>query len=412
MTELDLPFVRQHFPAFARNSNFKGFFFDSAAGSFPCQETVDALHTFYLDHKVQPGNAFQASLDGMAQMRRAKERWSNALGVLPNELGFGPSTTQNIYVLAQAFRQILTSDDEVIVTDQDHESNIGSMRRAVEAAGATLKVWSVDAESGLLDTADLMPLLNSNTRLVCFPHASNVTGQKNNAKKIIELAKSVDALTLVDGVSYVPHAIPDVARLGADIYLFSLYKVYSVHLGVMVVREPLLEKLPKQGHYFKEALDVNEKLVPAGPDHAQIAASNGTLDYVETLSAHHGGPVATEREAAEFVSSLWLAHEQALAAPLLACLHEAQSARLIGSPTADEHRCPVVSFSPSNDTVADLVHILSDQALMVSGGHYYAPRLLECVGIPASDGVIRFSMAHYNTLDDVDYLIDKLKPLL
>lgn len=411
MVELDLGFVRQHFPAF-NESTLNGYFFDSAAGSLPCQETIEALNEFYTQTKVQPGNGYAVSQRGMEKMQLAKRRWANALGVQPNELGFGPSTTQNIYVLAQAFRDILGVGDEVVITNQDHESNIGAMYRAAEAAGATVRIWQADAETGLLNPDDLKQLLGSKTKLVCFPHASNVTGQKNDANKIVALAKADGAYTLVDGVSYAPHAIPDVTAMGADIYVFSLYKVYSVHLGVMVVREHLLEALPKQGHYFKESLDVSERLIPAGPDHAQIAASNGAIDYIETLSAHHGGPVDSERGAAAFVSSLWRAHEQKLVEPLLTFLSSAQSARLIGSDMADEWRCPVVSFSPQNDLPGDLAHILCDQKVLVSAGHYYAPRLLEQVGLDPTRGVVRFSMAHYNSSEEVDYLVSKLESLL
>lgn len=420
MTALDVNFVRQHFPALRSGSPLKGVFFDSAAGSLPCQETIEALEHFYRELKVQPGNPYPVSEQAMAAMKDAKSRWASALGVQTHELGFGPSTTQNIYVLAQAFAELFTSGDEVILTTQDHESNIGSMVRALEAKGIKVKFWQPDVVFGLLNIEDLGSLITDKTRLVCFPHASNVTGQKNPAQDIVNLAQAVGAYTLVDGVSYAPHALPDVTTLGADIYVFSLYKVYSVHLGVMVVREGLLEKLPKQGHFFKETLDVNERLVPAGPDHAQTAAAGGTLDYIETLSAHHGGPTlgnlaqgkVYEREVASFVSSLWLEHEQTLVAPLLDCLKDSPAVRLLGSEVADEHRCPVVSFFPENDKPADLSHILCDQGVYVSAAHYYAPRLLSHVGLEPNDGVVRVSMAHYNTPEDVALLVSKLQALL
>jgi len=222
MKQLDLPFVRQHFPGFA---DLDGGFFDSAAGSLACQETIAALNAFYLETNVQPGVHYPARALGMEKMQASKHRWANALGVKPNELGFGPSTTQNSYVLSQAFRGLLTAGDGIVLTDQDHESNIGAMQRAAEGAGASVRIWKVDAETGLLDPKDLAGLLSENTKLVCFPHASNITGQKNDAARIIEMAHSVGAVTLVDGVSYAPDAIPDVNALGADIYVFSLYQV-------------------------------------------------------------------------------------------------------------------------------------------------------------------------------------------
>jgi selenocysteine lyase/cysteine desulfurase len=417
---LDLAFVRQHFPAFNDGSSLKGLFFDSAAGSLPCQETIDALHRFYQELKVQPGNPYPVSEQGMALMQQAKRRWASALGVAPHELGFGPSTSQNTYVLAHAFKGVWQEGDELVLTSQDHESNIGAMLRAAEASGVTVRFWHPDPETGLLDVEDLKPLLNQRTSLVCFPHASNITGQKNKAEEIVRLAKLVGAYTMIDGVSYAPHAIPNVPEVGADIYIFSLYKVYSVHLGIMVVREALLEALPKQGHFFKQGLDVNERLVPAGPDHGQIAAANGTMDYIETLSAHHGGPTGArisegqslELEAAQFVSNLWREHERGLVEPLLECLSSTQSVRLLGSDVADEYRCPVVSFSPSNDEPADLRHILCDQSVLLSSGHYYAPRLLEQTGVDPERGVVRISMAHYNTAEDVELLVSKLQSLL
>ena len=112
----------------------------------------------------------------------------------------------------------------------------------------------MDPLSGLLAVEQLEELLNKRTRLVCIPHSSNIVGQKNDVKKIAKLVHSVDAWLLVDGVSYAPHDIPDISAIGADIYVFSLYKVYSVHQGLMVVKEEVLDKLPKQGHYFKHSL--------------------------------------------------------------------------------------------------------------------------------------------------------------
>ena len=410
--QLDIPFVRQHFPAFCGETRVSGHFFESAGGSYPCLETIEALDSFYRYNKVQPGNGFPVSAAGMDKMLASKQRWAEALGVEPNEVGFGPSTSQNVYVLANAFRGLLKPEDEVIVTNQDHEANTGAIRRAVTDAGATLREWQVDAETGLLSIDQLVNLLNEKTRLVCFPHSSNITGQKNDAAQIIKLAHDHGAWTLVDGVSYAPHEIPDIGSLGSDIYVFSLYKVYSVHQGLMVIREPLMDVLPKQGHYFKDVLDVNELFVPAGPDHAQVAAAAGVLDYLETLSAHHDGPLENLRVCSEFVSGLWREHEIKLVAPILDLLGTVQSARVIGSPDVDLNRCPLVSFAPLSDSAADLAHILWDQELQLSHGHFYAPRLLEAVGVNPDTGVVRMSMAHYNDADDVQALVKALEPLL
>jgi len=408
--KLDVDFVRQHFPAYSQPYHVPGHAFDAAAGSFPCQQTIDALTGFYQVCKVQPGNPYPVSEMGQARMLSSKQRWAQALNVAPHEVGFGPSTTQNIYVLASAFREWLKPGDEVIVTNQDHESNTGAMRRAVVAAGATLVEWQVDASTGLLDTGALANLFSSHTRLICVPHSSNITGTRNDIPLVVKMAKAHGAYTLVDGVSYAPHDIPDVDALGADIYLFSLYKVFSVHLGLMVIREPLLRLLPKQGHFFKESVDVAERMVPAGPDHAQVGAAGAVLDYVQVLAGHHGLP--TELAAAcRGVSQLWHDHEVELIKPLFDFVAGRQNIRLLGALHVDADRCPLLALDVQGLEPGVLAQQLCEAEILCSSGHFYAPRLLEAVGIDPSKGALRISMAHYNNADDITALMTSLDKL-
>jgi len=415
--KVDVNFVRQHFPAFNGDTKIDGHFLDAAAGSYPCQQTIDALTSFYLCNKVQPGNPYPKSQQAMIQMVSSRERWAQALNVLPHELDFGPSTTQNLYVLAGAFRELLLPGDEVVVTNQDHESNNGAMRRAVKDAGATLVEWQVDTESGLLDPDQLALIVSNKTKLICFPHSSNLTGTRNDVERVVEIAKTIDAFTLCDGVSYAPHEIPDVDLMGVDIYLFSLYKVYSVHQGLLVIRERLLAQLPGQGHFFKSALTVGEKMIPAGPDHAQVAAAGGVLDYISSLASHHGfksvgGAAEDLAGACRFVSELWHEHEQAMFAPLLDYLNTRQNVRYLGGRAATEGRCPLVTLSVVDRDPAALTEALCERKILCCASHCYAPRLLEAVGMDAHRGGVRFSMAHFNNDDDVSATITALDELL
>ena len=417
--KLDIDFVRQQFPAYNGETKIDGHFLDAAAGSYPCQQTIDALTNFYLYNKIQPGNPYPESQRAMAQMTSSRERWAQALNVEPHELDFGPSTTQNLYVLANAFREWLHPGDEVVVTNQDHESNNGAIRRAVNAAGATLIEWQVDIESGLLHTEQLVAIVSNKTRLICFPHSSNLAGTRNDVEGVVEIAKTVNAFTLCDGVSYAPHELPDVDAMGVDIYLFSLYKVYSVHQGLLVIREPLLEVLPAQGHFFKTAVTVGEKMIPAGPDHAQVVAAGAVLDYVSLLAEHHGFSNANLHEGANilaaqtrFVSELWHNHEQAFFAPLLDYLNSRQNIRYLGGRAADSDRCPLVTFSVADKDPVELTQALCERKILCCTSHCYAPRLLEAVGMDAEKGGVRFSMAHFNDIDDVNAAIAALDELV
>src|SRR3546814_13708573 len=96
------------------------------------------------------------------------------------------------------------------------------------------------------------------------------------------------AVSVVDGVSLAPHGLPDVAMLGVDIYLFSAYKTFGPHQGVMVIRRPLLDTLGNEAHYFHATLP-HRRYVPAGPDHAQVAAMSGIAEYFDAPDLHHGG---------------------------------------------------------------------------------------------------------------------------
>ena len=146
-------FVRSQFPAFDEPLNANESFFENAGGSFACRQTIDGLTDFYTRTKVQPYSEFATSAAAGEAMDRSRARWAEALGVDSREVVFGPSTSMNTYVLAQAFGATLRAGDEVIVTNQDHEANTGAIRRAAERAGATLREWRTDADTGLLDIA-------------------------------------------------------------------------------------------------------------------------------------------------------------------------------------------------------------------------------------------------------------------
>ncbi|MEC9311320.1 MAG: aminotransferase class V-fold PLP-dependent enzyme, partial [Pseudomonadota bacterium] len=285
---LDIDFVRGQFPAFAEPTLQGQAFFENAGGSYTCKPVIDRLMRYYTQRKVQPYAPYEASTLAGAEMDEARQRLAAILGVDTDEVSFGPSTTQNTYVLAQAFRQFLSPGEAIICTNQDHEANTGPWRRLAEE-GIEVREWKIDPATGHLDPADLETLLDENVRLVCFPHCSNVVGEINPVTEITALCHAAGAFVCVDGVSYAPHGLPNVGELGPDIYLFSAYKTYGPHQGIMVIRRALGEILPNQAHYFNGDV-LYKRFTPAGPDHAQVAASAGMADYIDALCDHHGGP--------------------------------------------------------------------------------------------------------------------------
>lgn len=404
---LDLEFVRAQFPAFAEPSLRDQAFFENAGGSYACRPVIERLGEYYTRLKVQPYYPYPASTEAGEWMDASYRHLAEYLGVGADEIHFGPSTSQNTYVLAQAFRELLAAGDEIIVTNQCHEANSGVWRR-LAADGIVIREWTVDPDSGLLDPAQLDRLLGSRTRLLCFSHCSNIVAHINPVSEICTRARAAGAWALVDGVSYAPHGLPDVAALGADIYLFSLYKTFGPHQGLMVVRRELFDRLGNQGHGFNHA-HPRKRLVPAGPDHAQIAAAQGVAEYFDALDAHHGGGGPVGR--ADRIRALLHAAERARLARLLGWLQGRDDLRVLG-PTDPDQRAATVALMPRHHSPAQIAAGLAQAGIMAAAGHFYAVRLLQALGVDPASGVLRLSFVHYTTADEIERLIAALARLL
>lgn len=408
VTQLDIDYVRRQFPAFAEESLAGWAFFENAGGSYPCRQVVRRLTEFYTRIKVQPYAPYPASRRAGEWMDEARLRLCDWMGVGPDWLHIGPSTTQNVYVLAQAVRRMGSARREIVVTDQDHEANTGAWRRLAEE-GFTIREWQVEPETGHLDPDRLAELLSEQTLLVAFPHCSNIVGEINPVAEITAMVRAAGAVSVVDGVSYAPHGLPDVRALGADVYLFSAYKTYGPHQGVMTADPALVRRLANEGHGFN-ADSLGKRLTPAGPDHAQVAALAGMADYFDDLYSWH---FTTNRGAdgrAERVRTLMRGAEIERARPLLDYLKGRNDIRLLG--TADPaRRAPTVALRagrPGEALAADL----AQHRIMAGGGDFYAPRVIRAMGEDPGHGVLRLSFVHYTSAAEIDQLIAALERVL
>jgi selenocysteine lyase/cysteine desulfurase len=406
---LDLDYVRSQFPAFQSPVLSTHAFFENAGGSYPCQQVVDRLTRFYRDRKVQPYGPYPGAQAGGAEMDEARDRLAAMMGVAREEVSFGPSTSANTYVLAQAVRAWLAgTSGAVVVTNQDHEANSGVWRRLAEA-GIEVREWKIDRGTGSLDLETLDSLLaDGKVKLVCFPHCSNVIAEINDVAAVCAMAKAAGARTVVDGVSYAPHGFPDVAGLGCDVYLFSAYKTYGPHQGIMVLRESFGLELPGQGHFFNHGT-LYKRHTPAGPDHAQIAACAGMADYIDALAARHGvkgDPAARNRG----VHDLMRSQEVAVIAPLLDYLAGRNDVRLLG-PRSAERRAPTVAVE-LNRVAEPVSEELGRDGIACWAGDFYAVRPLEALGIDRGKGVLRMSAVHYTSAEEVARLIAALDRVL
>lgn len=397
---LDPARIRAFFPAFAEPSLQGQAFFENAGGSYTAKTVLDRLEHFYHATKVQPYGVYPASIEAGEAMNLAFERVAAALNVSADWIHFGPSTSANTYVLGNAFGGWLKPGDAIVVTNQDHEANTGAWRRLAQK-GIEVREWGVDGQTGRLALAKLDAVLDAKVKLVAVPHCSNVVGEINPIAEIARRAHAVGAVLAVDGVSYAPHGLPDLVELGADIYLFSAYKTYGPHQGVMAVRPELAMQLPNQGHFFNDAKP-RYRLTPAGPDHAQIAACAGIADYLEQVAEIAGGEGNPFRRAHKAMR----AQEIALARPLFDYLNGRNDVNLVG-PGDAELRAPTIALRHREPGV-EVAKRLANHGIMASGGNFYAWRLMEALGIDPQHGVLRLSFVHYTSPEEIQSLIKAL----
>ena len=418
--ELDVDFVRAQYAAFQNPETAGWAFFENAGGSYVPRQVFDRLHHFFQFTKVQPYGLFPATVrvwelppPAGEAMEEGYRCMAELLNADEDELTVGPSTSMNLYVLAQAIRPTLAPGDEIIVTNQDHEANIGCWERLGEF-GASIKEWRIDPLTGELSVDALKNLVSERTRLICFTLCSNIVGTINDVQTISRIAHDVNALAIADGVSFAPHQIADVNTLGVDLYLFSTYKTFGTHLGVMWGKKKVLANLKCQGHYFN-CDKPHYRFNPAGPLHAEIGALAGIGEYYDAIYENQFDEHQPNRhERAGSVFRLFGDYESRLANILLESVQDLPGVRIVGQlKAAPGRRAATISLISENRRPSEVVTKLLDSKLAVRNGHFYAVRCLEALGIEdPEEGVIRISLVHYNTEDEVHRLAEGLKDVL
>lgn len=400
---LDLAFVRSQFPALA-----DGFaYFDNAGGSLVLRPVAERVADYLLTTSVQTGASYAHSQRASARLAEARARVATWLGAArPEEIVFGPSTTILAQFLAKAMASRLRPGDEVVVTDFDHESNIGPWR-ALEKAGLVIREWKINRETMRPDLADLDALLGPRTRLVAVTHASNILGTINPVAEIARRVHAAGAEIVVDAVAFAPHRALDVAAWDVDYYIFSFYKTYGPHFAVLYGKHDKLLELDGLYHWFYGREKVPAKLEPGNPSYEAAWGAAGIVDYLEALGGGTGHG-AIGRAFADIA-----AHETALAERLLDFLRSRNDIRVIGERSSDAAvRVPTISFKVNGRDSAEIVAQVDRDPIGIRYGDFHSRRLVEALGLMDGSGVVRASMVHYNTVEEVDRLVASLQKAL
>ncbi len=406
---MDIEYIRDKFPALKNGYTFM----DNAGGSQILGTAIKNIQDYYLNYNVQLGASYEVSANAGKALLKSTEKVAQFVNASnPKEVIIGPSSTMLLRILSICISQNWAAGDEVIVTNTDHEANI-SCWKDLEKKGIVIRTWQVDPNSLDLSVENLKPLLSRRTKLVAVTHCSNVLGTINPIKEISQIVHEAGALICVDGVAFAPHRRVDVQELDVDFYVFSWYKVYGPHLAVMYGRLELLIGMPGINHNFFKAEDVPYKFQPGNYNFELTYSLKAIPEYLEDLYDHHfEGTKFNEVEKYDASFVLIAAYEAQLAQELLSYLKSVPEIRIIGHSSADSNkRVPTISFIHKNLKSSEIVELVDKDKIGIRFGDFYAKQLIKDLDLEHYDGVVRVSLVHYNTLEEVVKLIESFKKI-
>jgi cysteine desulfurase family protein (TIGR01976 family) len=405
LNALDIDYVRSQFPALSSGYAY----LDNAGGSAVLKPVADRITDYLLNSAVQLGASYSESVEAGARVMAARESVAQLINArYPEECVMGGSTTHLLQILCRAIAPSIQPGDEIVVTNCDHEANIGPWVRLCEERGATIRVWEVSPDSLELELSDLDGLLSEKTCYVAMTHASNILGSVNPVAEVARKVHAVGGKLCVDAVAYAPHRLVDVQASGADYYVFSFYKTFGPHFAVLWGKREALLELPSLNHFFIGQDVIPYKLQPGNLNYELSYGCIGISDYLIDIGQRLGAS-GTPRQLMQAAFDAFEVQEDLLAETLLAFLRETPGVRIIGkSRVTHGDRVPTISFVVDGVQSEDIVRRVDNHRMGIRFGDFYARRLIEQLGLTRHGGVVRVSIAHYNSVDELNRLVEHL----
>ena len=398
----DIENIRQDFPILSRDVYGKPLvYLDNGATTQKPLCVLDAMREEYLNvnANVHRGVHYlsQQATDLHEAARERVRKFINAEKT--EEIVFTRGTTEAINLVAASFGELMNKGDEVIVSVMEHHSNIVPWQLLANRKGTKIKVIPIN-DRGELIIDEYKKLFNEHTRIVSVTHVSNVLGTINPIDDIIRIAHSHGVPVLIDGAQSTPHIKIDVQTLDCDFFAFSGHKMYGpTGIGVLYGKEEWLEKMPpyQGGGEMIDTVSFEKTTFEKPP----LKFEAGTPDYVAT----HGLSVAID-----YIEKIGMdniaAHERQLTEYCMEQLRNIEGARLIGEAIDKD---AVVSFLIGNIHHLDMGTLLDRLGIAVRTGHHCAQPLMERMGV---QGTVRASFALYNTMEEVDILVNGIKRVM
>jgi cysteine desulfurase family protein (TIGR01976 family) len=399
ITSDDRERIRSQFPALADDTVY----LENAGGSQVPTVVADRISDYMLTSYVQLGAGYPLSQRATEIVDDAHHFVRLMMNGIDGEVILGPSTSALLRMLAGCYAQILRPGAEIIVAQTGHEANIGPWKM-LDRLGFELRWWEMDPANYRCPLSDLSELVSDRTALVAFPHVSNLLGEIVDVEGITELAHAAGARVVVDGVAYAPHRAMDVSVWNVDWYAYSTYKVYGPHMAALWGRRDALAELPGPNHFFIADDDVPYKFEVGGVSHEGCAGILGLRDYLAFVVGETD-PQSLDRPTIEAAFDLMAACERPLQARLLEYLRSRDDVRIIGPADDGTSRVGTISFVHTTKSSAEITAAVDRSGIGIRHGHMYAYHLCEAAGLDPEDGVVRTSLVHYNTPEEIERLI-------
>ena len=398
--------TRDYFPSLNRvnSSNQQIIYLDGPGGTQVPIQVIEAISQYYLRSNANTHGEFITSQETDLVMDDLRFKVSVMLGAeSPNTISIGQNMTTLNYSLARALSRKFKEDDEVIVTELDHEANRGPWMILKEVGVKIIEVSLM--QNGTLDYSDFKSKINDKTVMVCMGMSSNALGTLNSFNKVKEYLKDRKCLFLLDAVHYAPHFSIDVKDLNCDFMLCSAYKFYGPHISFLYSKPGVLQELnpdrlvvqDQEAPYIIETGTLN---------HAACSGVSAAIDFISSL-----GQGSTYREKLESAYLQISDHEFSLAKHLYESLEGFDKTTVIGPDFSTRERTPTVSFVHSEYSPKEVCALLAKQNICAWDGHFYALKAIQQLGLESRGGVTRLGISLYNTRKEIDRVIEVIKSI-
>ncbi len=409
MVFFEIESIRSQFPALAHKVNGQPIiFFDGPGGTQVPASVMKAMQQYLLTSNANAHGAFVTSARTDKLMNTARLAIADFLGCDRDEIVFGANMTSLTFTLSRAIARNLQPGDEIIVTRLDHDANVAPWM-ALKEKGVIIRTVDINLNDCTLNLSDLSAKINEQTKLVAVGYASNAVGTINNLTEIIKMAHAVNALVFIDAVHYAPHGIIDVRDLDCDFLVCSAYKFFGPHVGILYGKRKHLSRIRP----YKVQPAPQE--VPAcwetgTPNFEGLAGLVATIKYLRDLGEQMSPDLTNSRQAIVTAMQEIQNYEQELCQHLITGLLQIPGLNFYGiaEPNRLRWRTPTVGIRMRGQTPYEIAKQLGERGIFTWHGNFYAIGLTERLGIESSGGLLRIGLVHYNTLAEIDTLLNAL----